>query len=43
MPFFLERFAKLAALDWVYSYKVDWVEHVASEERSEMPDALPSS
>ncbi len=43
MPFFLERFANPAALDWVYSYKVDWDEHVASEERSEMPDALPSS
>jgi len=43
MPFFLERFANPAALDWVYSYKVDWDEHVASEERPEMPDALPSS
>ena len=43
MPFFLKRFANPAALDWVYSYKVDWDEHVASEERSEMADALPSS
>lgn len=43
MPFFLKRFANPAALDWVYSYKVDWDEHVVSEERSEMPDALPSS
>ena len=43
MPFFLKYFANPAALDWVYSYKVDWDEHVASEERSEMPDVLPSS
>ncbi len=26
MPFFLKRFANPAALDWVYSYKVDWDE-----------------
>ena len=43
MPFFLKNFANPAALDWVYSYKVDWDEHMASEDRSEMPDALPSS
>jgi 2-polyprenyl-6-methoxyphenol hydroxylase-like FAD-dependent oxidoreductase len=42
-PFFLKLFANSAALDWVYSYKVDWDEHMASEERSETPDALPSS
>ena len=24
MPFFLKHFANPAALDWVYSYKVDW-------------------
>jgi hypothetical protein len=28
MPFFLERFANPAALDWVYSYTVDWIEKV---------------
>jgi 2-polyprenyl-6-methoxyphenol hydroxylase-like FAD-dependent oxidoreductase len=43
MPFFLKRAANPTALDWAYSYKMDWDEHVASEERSEMPDALPSS
>jgi 2-polyprenyl-6-methoxyphenol hydroxylase-like FAD-dependent oxidoreductase len=43
MPFFFKHFANPAALDWVFSYKVDWDEHMASEERLEMPDALPSS
>jgi 2-polyprenyl-6-methoxyphenol hydroxylase-like FAD-dependent oxidoreductase len=28
-PFFLKHFANPAALDWVYSYKVDWDEPVA--------------
>ena len=27
-PFFLKLFANLAALDWVYSYQVDWNEPV---------------
>jgi len=29
MPFFLDRFANPAALDWVYSYQVDWDEKVS--------------
>ncbi len=29
MPFFLKLFANPAALDWVYSYKIDWDEPVA--------------
>ncbi len=29
MPFFLKRFANPAALDWGYSYHVDWDEPVA--------------
>ncbi len=27
-PFFLKLFANPAALDWVYSYKIDWTEPV---------------
>jgi 2-polyprenyl-6-methoxyphenol hydroxylase-like FAD-dependent oxidoreductase len=29
MPFFLKRFANPAALDWGYSYHVEWDEPVA--------------